>query len=119
MVDVVTDANFADVVRSSETPVFVDFWAEWCPPCHRLAPILDDLAAEYAGRIQFVKMDVDHNPRTARQYGILSLPTLSVFYRGELISQTVGAQPTSRLRKLLDDALQSANVPAASHLSHG
>jgi len=105
MLEAVTDASFADVVLGSEIPVFVDFWAQWCPPCHRLAPILDELAAEYAGRVRFVTVDVDNNPNTARRYGILSMPTLSVFRGGELTSQRVGAHPKTRLREQLDQAL--------------
>jgi len=65
--EAVTDSSFAVEVLGSELPVFVDFWAEWCPPCHRLTPILDELAVEYAGRIRFVKVDVDNNPNVARE----------------------------------------------------
>jgi thioredoxin 1 len=101
----VTDETFADAVLGSDLPVIVDFWAEWCPPCHRLAPILDELSVEYAGRIRFVKMDADVNPETIRRYGIMSMPTLSVFRGGELISQKVGAVPKARLREQLDQAL--------------
>jgi len=105
MPETVTDQSFAAEVLASEVPVFVDFWAQWCPPCHRLAPVLDELAAEYAGRIRFVQLDVDENPETARQYGVLSMPTLAVFRGGERVSQLVGAQPKARLRAQLDDAL--------------
>jgi thioredoxin 1 len=105
MLESVTDASFADVVLRSDLPVIVDFWAEWCPPCHRLAPILNELAVEYAGRIRFVAMDADVNPETIRQYGVMSMPTLSVFRSGERISQRVGAVPKARLREQLDQAL--------------
>jgi thioredoxin 1 len=101
----VTDATFADEVLASDVPVLVDFWAEWCPPCHRLAPILDELADEYAGRLRIVTLDVDANPLTTRTYGVLSMPTLSVFRKGELVSQSIGLQPRSRLRAQIDDAL--------------
>jgi thioredoxin 1 len=101
----VTDATFADEVLGSDLPVLVDFWAEWCPPCHRLAPVLDELAAEYEGRVRIVKLDVDHNPDTTRAYGVLSMPTLTVFHKGEVVSQVVGAQPKGRLRAQLDGAL--------------
>jgi thioredoxin 1 len=101
----VTDASFADDVLASDLPVLVDFWAEWCPPCHRLAPVLDELAAEYAGRARIVKVDVDANPRLTRTYGILAMPTLSMFHGGELVSQVVGAQPKARLRAQIDTAL--------------
>jgi thioredoxin 1 len=102
---VVTDANFADDVLKSDKPVLVDFWAEWCPPCHRLAPVLDELAAEYAGRARIVKVDADANPETIRAYGILSMPTLTMFRSGQVVSQVVGAQPMSRLRAQIDLAL--------------
>lgn len=101
----VTDATFADEVLGSDLPVLVDFWAEWCPPCHRLSPILDELATEYEGRVRIVKLDVDANPDTTRAYGVLSMPTLTVFRRGEVVSQVVGAQPKGRLRAQLDGAL--------------
>jgi thioredoxin 1 len=101
----VTDATFADEVLGSDLPVLVDFWAEWCPPCHRLAPVLEELAAEYEGRVRIVKLDVDANPDTTRTYGVLSMPTLTVFRQGEVVSQVVGAQPKGRLRAQLDAAL--------------
>jgi thioredoxin 1 len=101
----VTDASFAGEVLDSDLPVLVDFWAEWCPPCHRLAPVLDELAAEYAGRARIVKVDVDANPETSRAYGVLSMPTLSMFRKGEVVSQVVGAQPKARLRAQIDAAL--------------
>ena len=104
----VTDATFAEEVLGSELPVLVDFWAEWCPPCHRLAPVLDELAAEYEGRARIVKVDADANPKTVQTYGILSLPTLSMFRDGELVGQIIGAHPKSRLRALIDSAFVSA-----------
>jgi thioredoxin 1 len=100
-----TDSTFAAEVLASDLPVLVEFWAEWCPPCHRLAPVLDELAAEYAGRARVVKVDVDANPKTAQAYGILAMPTLSLFRGGQLRWQVVGAQPKARLRAQLDGAL--------------
>ncbi|MFF5231751.1 thioredoxin [Dactylosporangium sp. NPDC000521] len=98
----VTDATFAEEVLGSELPVLVDFWAEWCPPCHRLSPVLEELAREYEGRARIVKIDSDANPETVRAYGVLSMPTLSLFRGGELVSQVVGARPKSQLRAQLD-----------------
>ena len=113
MLEAVTDNTFAAEVLGSELPVLVDFWAQWCPPCHRLAPVLDELAAEYAGRIRFAEVDVDHNPNTARAYHILSMPTLSLFHRGELLSQRVGAQPKALLRARLEEALRVKRLKVA------
>jgi thioredoxin 1 len=101
----VTDETFAAEVLQSEVPVLVDFWAEWCPPCHRLAPVLEELATEYAGRARIVKIDADANPQTIRTYGVMAMPTLSVFRNGELVSQHVGARPKSKLREQLDAAI--------------
>ncbi|WP_238015675.1 thioredoxin [Dactylosporangium sp. AC04546] len=101
----VTDQTFADEVLASDVPVLVDFWAEWCPPCHRIAPVLDELSQEYEGRAKIVKLDADHNPETVRRYGVLSMPTLTVFRGGEVVSQVVGARPKSKLKEQLDAAL--------------
>ena len=105
----VTDATFAEEVLRSELPVLVDFWAEWCPPCHRLSPVLDELAVEYEGRARIVKLDSDANPETVRAYGVMSMPTLSLFRNGELVSQVVGARPRSQLRAQIDGALTSVS----------
>lgn len=105
MTIVVTDETFAAEVLGSDVPVLVEFWAEWCPPCHRIAPVLDELSVEYAGRARVVKLDADANPRTTRTYGVMAMPTLSVFRGGELVSQHVGARPKAKLREQLDAAL--------------
>jgi thioredoxin 1 len=105
----VTDATFAAEVLASDLPVLVDFWAQWCPPCHRIEPLIEDLAAEYDGRVRVVKVDVDTNPGIARRYGILSMPTLSVFHRGEVVSQVIGARPKSGIRALIETALTGAH----------
>lgn len=91
----VTDATFTrDVVdASSSRPVLVDAWAEWCGPCRMIAPVLDQLAAESAGRYKIAKLNVDENPRTAGQFNIRSIPTLLIFKNGRLVDQIVGAQP--------------------------
>jgi thioredoxin 1 len=105
----VTDATFADEVLGSELPVLVDFWAEWCPPCHRLSPVLEELAVEYEGRARIVKIDSDANPETVRAYGVMSMPTLSLFRDGELVSQVVGARPRAQLRAQIDGALTNVS----------
>ncbi|MDP6494282.1 MAG: thioredoxin [Dehalococcoidia bacterium] len=101
----VTDSDFEQEVLEAETPVLVDFWAEWCAPCKMVAPVLDDLADEYDGKIKFTKVDVDVNPQTAMKYGIRSIPTLLVFKGGSPIDQVVGAVPKAVLKKRLDSAL--------------
>lgn len=104
----VTDATFAREVvdASSSRPVLVDAWAEWCGPCRTIAPVLDQLAAESAGRYKIAKLNVDENPRTSTQFNIRSIPTLLIFKRGKLVDQLVGAQPkqviSARLQAHLD-----------------
>ncbi|MBT1095464.1 thioredoxin [Streptomyces sp. Tu102] len=93
----VTDASFADDVLLSDKPVLVDFWATWCPPCRAVAPILDQLAADHADTLTVVKLDVDQNPQTARQYGITSIPTMKVFQDGKPVKTLVGALPQPAL----------------------
>ena len=101
----VTDSDFEQEVLESDTPVLVDFWAEWCAPCKMVAPVLDDLAEEYDGKIKFTKVDVDTNPQTAMKYGIRSIPTLLVFKDGSPVDQVVGAVPKAVIKKRLDSAL--------------
>ena len=101
----VTDSDFEQEVLEADTPVLVDFWAEWCAPCKMVAPVLDDLANEYDGKIKFTKVDVDTNPQTAMKYGIRSIPTLLVFKGGSPVDQVVGAVPKAVIKKRLDSAL--------------
>jgi thioredoxin 1 len=101
----VTDSDFEQEVLEAEMPVLVDFWAEWCAPCKMVAPVLDDLAEEYDGKIKFTKVDVDTNPQTAMKYGIRSIPTLLVFKDGSPVDQVVGAVPKAVIKKRLDSAL--------------
>ena len=103
--DEVTDETFAAEVLASDVPVLVDFWAQWCAPCHMVAPVLEQLATEYAGRARIVKLDADANPRTITTYGILAMPTLAVFRDGAVVSQVIGAQPKAKLRAQLDSVL--------------
>ena len=95
----VTDGTFQDLVLSSSfgKAVLVDFWAQWCPPCHMLSPVLDEIAAELTDKLIVAKVNVDENQVTAQRYGILAMPTLSVFRTGAVISQVVGARPKRRL----------------------
>ncbi len=93
--------SFAEEVVASAKPVVVDFWAEWCPSCKRLAPTLAELADEYGDRVEVVKINADENPQTVRAYGVLSLPTLVVFRDGEPVGALVGARPKTALREAL------------------
>lgn len=101
----VTDSEFQELVLKSETPVLVDFWADWCAPCKMIAPIVEELAEEYDGKIVFAKVDVDSSPLTAAEYGIRSIPTLLVFKDGSPVDQVVGAVPKAVLKQRLDSAL--------------
>ena len=103
---VVDDANFDKMVLKSKTPVLVDFWAPWCRPCLMTAPVLEELAKEYAGRITIAKLDVDHNARTAAQYNIMSIPNLIIFKNGKPVSQIVGYKPKAELKRDLDAVLE-------------
>ncbi len=102
----VDDANFEQKVLKSETPVLVDFWAPWCRPCLMVAPVLEELAEEYGGRITIAKMDVDQNAKTAAKYSIMAIPTLIIFKKGKPVSQIVGFKPKAELKRDLDAALQ-------------
>ena len=101
----VDDSNFDQMVLQADRPVLVDFWADWCGPCRMVAPIVDELSEEYDGRISFVKVDVDQNPKTASRYGIMSIPTLLIFKNGEPVSHLVGVRPKGELKENLDAAL--------------
>jgi len=101
----VDDNNFDQTVLQSETPVLVDFWAPWCRPCLMTAPVLEELAEEYAGRITIAKLNVDQNAKTAAKYGIMAIPNLIVFKKGQPASQIVGYKPKAELKRELDAAL--------------
>jgi thioredoxin 1 len=101
----VTEANFDRAVLRARLPVLVDFWAEWCPPCRWLDPVVEEIAAEQAGRLLVVTVDADENPGLARRHGILSLPSLLVFVGGVERARMVGARPKGRLLTELADFL--------------
>ena len=101
----ITDDTFESEVLQSDTPVLVDFWAEWCAPCKMIAPIVEELANEYDGKIKFAKLDVDSNPKTAMTYGVRGIPTLLIFNAGSPVDQVVGAVPKSTLKARLEEAV--------------
>jgi thioredoxin 1 len=93
----VTDETFASDVLGSPRPVIVEYWADWCGPCRQVGPVLDAIAAEHAGKIDVVKLNVDENPQTAQQYGVMLVPTLNLFSGGEVVKQVIGARSKSAL----------------------
>jgi thioredoxin 1 len=99
------DGDFENDVLQSEKPALVDFWAEWCGPCKMIAPLLDDVANEYADRLSIVKLNVDENPNTAQKFGIRSIPTLILFRDGNVQAQKLGAMSKSQLTDFLDSNL--------------
>ena len=101
----VTDATFDEEVVKSDVPVVVDFWAEWCGPCKMIAPIVEQLADEYDGKVKFAKLDVDSNPNASMRFGIRGIPTLLIFSGGSPIDQVVGAVPKATLKSRVDKAL--------------
>ncbi|MEA3421005.1 MAG: thioredoxin [Acidobacteriota bacterium] len=110
----ITNENFKEVVLKSEIPVLVDFWAEWCAPCHRIASAIKELAEKYDGKLKVAKLDVDTCGSIAQQYKILSIPTVMIFKDGQVASQTVGAVPKKELvrqiEKVLDEKSEDDNV---------
>ncbi|WP_069471525.1 thioredoxin TrxA [Candidatus Marithrix sp. Canyon 246] len=98
----VTDGSFEEDVLKSEIPVLVDYWADWCSPCKQIAPILDDVASEYVGKVKIAKLNIDDNPKTPVKYGVRGIPTLILFKNGELEATKVGALSKSQLTAFLD-----------------
>ncbi len=102
---VVTDSTFDEMVLKSTNPVLVDFWATWCRPCQMVAPILEELTQEYAGKLTIAKLDVDQNQQTASKFHVMSIPTMIIFKQGKPIANIVGFKPKEQLKKELDAAL--------------
>ncbi len=101
----VTDANFDTEVLKSNIPVLVDFWAAWCGPCRMVAPVIEELSADYAGRVKFAKLDVDANPTKASQFNIRSIPNMIVFHGGRPVDSIVGAMPKAAIAQRLEAAI--------------
>ena len=105
LVNEFTDANFENDVTNSDIPVLVDFWATWCGPCKAIAPIIEEIAEDYKGKVKVGKVDVDQNQNTAMKYGVRSIPTLLLMKNGEVINQLVGSVPKANITDLLDSSL--------------
>jgi thioredoxin 1 len=103
----VTDASFEQDVLASDVPVLVDFWAPWCGPCRMVAPVVDEIAEQYDGKIKVVKLNTDENPNVASQYGIRSIPTLMLFKGGQRVDVVVGAVPKTTLANTIEKHLDS------------
>jgi len=101
----VTDSTFDAEVRQSDIPVVVDFWAEWCGPCKQIGPVLEELSAEFAGRVKIAKVNVDENPNTAASMGIRGIPALFLFKDGQVVSNKVGAAPKSALQSWINESV--------------
>ena len=101
----ISDDSFDGDVLKAEVPVLIDFWAPWCGPCRAIAPIVEELATEYEGKLKIVKMNVDDNPRTPSQYGVRGIPNLILFKGGEVKEQIVGAVPKAQLVKAIDNVV--------------
>ena len=100
-----TDENFDVDVAKSELPVLIDFWAAWCGPCKAIAPVIDEIAVEYEGKIKVGKVDVDKNQNTAMKYGVRSIPTLLIMKSGEVVNQIVGAVPKENITDILNKVI--------------
>ncbi|HEY2950503.1 MAG TPA: thioredoxin [Micromonosporaceae bacterium] len=100
----VTDANFVSDVLQSDRPVLVDFWAEWCAPCRKVEPVLEEIANELGDKVSIVKLNIDENPETARAYRVMSVPTLTVFKDGQPVQSVAGARPKGDLVRLIESA---------------
>jgi thioredoxin len=104
-VTAIADDSFEREVLQSATPVLIDFWAPWCAPCRAIAPVVDEIAREYAGKLKVVKMNVDENPRTPSRYGVRGIPNLILFQGGQVKEQIIGACPKSQLVKAIGNVV--------------
>ena len=102
---VVTDQNFEEIVVRSQVPVLVDFWAPWCEPCKIVSPIVEELAAEYDGKVNFATVNVDENPEKAGAYGVQSIPNLKLFKNGNVVEELIGVTPRDRIKSVIDKQL--------------
>lgn len=100
-----TDDNFESEVIKSDKPVLVDFWAEWCAPCHMVSPIVEEIGRDYADQLKVGKLNVDQNSKTASHYGIMSIPSLLIFKEGKVVDQIIGAVPKNHLKEKVDKIL--------------
>jgi thioredoxin 1 len=101
----VTDSNFEESVLKSEIPTLLDFWAPWCAPCKAIAPVIEEFAKNYEGKIRVAKMNVDDNPSTPGKFGVRGIPTLILFKDGEIVDQAVGAVPKGQIKELIEKGL--------------
>jgi len=110
----VSDEQFEEHVLKSSEPVLVDFWAEWCGPCKMIAPILDDLAASYKGKLKVAKINIDHNQKTPRNYNVRGIPTLMIFRDGKVQATQIGAVSKTQLTQIIDKAIAGAGQSSAA-----